>query len=190
MATRDLVFIQGGGQGAHAADAPLAASLKQALGDGAHVHYPLMRGEDEPSLEPWVRQIAAEVAGRPGPVTLVGHSLGGALLLRYLAQQTPPVPVQALVLLAAPAWDGQQWAFDELVLPDDLDDRLATIPRLMLYHCQDDEVVPFAHLALHGRRLPSAATCAFARGGHQFGNDLRKVAMDIQAQTSLRSAPG
>lgn len=182
MATTDVVFIQGGGKGAHAADAPLAASLKQALGDGAAVHFPRMRGEDDPSLEPWVQQIAAEVAKRPGPVTLVGHSLGGAMLLRYLATQTPPVPIDALVLLAVPAWDGQQWDFDELVLPDDLDEKLAAIPRLMAYHCRDDEVVPFAHLALHAKLLPRAVTCAFPHGGHQFGNDLRAVAADIQAQ--------
>ncbi|MDR7331818.1 alpha/beta fold hydrolase [Roseateles asaccharophilus] len=190
MATKDVVFIQGGGKGAHAADAPLATSLKQSLGDGADVHFPRMRGEDDPSLQPWVRQIADEVAKRPGPVTLVGHSLGGAMLLRYLAAQTPPVSVDALVLLAAPAWDGKQWAFDELKLPDDLNDRLAAIPRLLLYHCRDDEVVPFAHLALHARRLPRAVSCAFERGGHQFDNDLREVAKDMQTQATRRNAQG
>jgi uncharacterized protein len=181
MTTKHVLFIQGGGAGAHAADAPLAASLRQALGAGYEVHFPRMPGEDDPSLQPWKARIAEEMARLPGPVTLVGHSLGGSMLLSCLAEQAPPVPVAALALLAAPAWDGDRWQFDELLLPDDLAERLAAIPRLLLYHCRDDASVPFAHLALHAARLPRAASVAVEQGGHQFGNDLRAVAADLRA---------
>lgn len=186
MTTQPLLFIQGGGQGAHAADAVLAASLQQALGTGYEVCFPRMRGEDQPSLEPWKQQIGTELSRLHGAVTLVGHSLGGAMLLGYLAERKPPVPITSLVLLAAPAWDGKQWAFDELKLPDDLADKLAPIPRLALYHCRDDEVVPFAHLALHAAKLPRAVMVAMAHGGHQFGNDLQAVAADIRAGDALQ----
>lgn len=188
VSTKHLLFIQGGGKGAHAADAPLAASLKQALGASHEVHFPHMRGEDDPSLAPWKRQIAAEMSQLRGPLTLVGHSLGGAMLLSCLAEQAPPVPVAALVLLAAPAWDGKQWNFDELLLPDGLADRLDAIPRLSLYHCRDDEVVPFDHLALHAARLPRAVAVTMAQGGHQFGGDLRAVAADIRAGEAAAQA--
>lgn len=179
--SKQLLFIQGGGEGAHAADAPLAASLSQALGAAYAVHFPCMRGEDDPSLEPWKQQIGAELSQLSGAVVLVGHSLGGAMLLRYLAEQTPPTTIAALVLLAAPAFDGKRWAFDELKLPDDLAERLAFIPRLLIYHCRDDQVVPFAHLALHAARMPQAVTVAMAQGGHQFGNDLHAIATDLVA---------
>lgn len=180
MPTKQVLFIQGGGKGAHVADAPLGAALRRELGAGYEVHFPRMHGEDDPSLEPWKQQIAEELAKLEGAVTLVGHSLGGAMLLRHLAEQVPPTPVAALLLLAAPAWDGDKWAFDELQLPDDLGDRLAGIPRLLLYHCRDDEVVPVAHLALHGRRLPAAAMTTFEHGGHQFDNHLQAIAADIR----------
>ena len=181
MATRHLLFIQGGGRGAHAADAELAKSLQQALGDGFEVHFPVMRDEGAPSFALWKEQIAAELSQLRGAVTLVGHSLGGAMLLSYLAEQTPPTHIPALVLLAAPAWDGERWAFDELVLPGDLADKLDAIPLLLLYHCHDDETVPFAHLARHAAKLPQAITVAMTRGGHQFGNDLQAVAADLRA---------
>lgn len=188
MLTKPVLFIQGGGEGAHASDAPLAASLKQALGTGYEVYFPRMRGEDDPSLEPWKQQIGAELSRLSGAVTLVGHSLGGSMLLSYLAERAPPNPIDALVLLAAPAWDGKQWAFDDLLLPDDLADRLAAIPRLLLYHCRDDEVVPFAHLALHATKLPRAVAVTMASGGHQFGNDLRAMAADLRAGDGVQRA--
>lgn len=181
MTTKPVLFIQGGGEGAHAADAPLAASLKASLGAGYTVHFPRMRGEDEPSLEPWKQQIGAELSRLHGAATLVGHSLGGVMLLSTLAERPPPIAVTTLVLLAAPAWDGGRWAFDELLLPDDLAERLAFIPRLLIYHCRDDEVVPFAHLALHAAKLPQAVAVTIAQGGHQFGGDLQAVAADIRA---------
>lgn len=182
MTSKAVLFIQGGGPGAHAADGLLADSLKHALGAGYDVHFPRMPEEDEPDFARWLPQIDAALAHLKGDVTLVGHSLGGAALLRYLSQPPArPARVTGLVLLAAPAWDGQRWAFDDLLLPADLADRLAAIPRLAFYHCRDDEVVPFAHLALHGAKLPRAALCALEVGGHQFGNDLSRVAADIQA---------
>ena len=65
-------------------------------------------------------------------------------------------------------------------LPRDIAEKLAPIPRLFFYHCRDDDVVPFAHLALHRTRLPRAVTRAVDSGGHQFRNDLTGVATDIR----------
>jgi len=72
-------------------------------------------------------------------------------------------------------------------LPDDLAARLLGIPRTFLYHSRDDQVVPFAHLALHAARLPRATVRESDGRGHQFGNDLSDVARDIDLpQTTIR----
>jgi len=181
MATNQVLFIQGGGEGAHAADAPLVESLRQALGAGHEVHFAQMPDEGDPNVAAWKRKIAAELRHLPGAVTLVAHSVGGSILLKYLSEEPVQARIAGLFLLAAPSWDGQRWAFDDLLLPSDLAEKLASIPRLFFYHCRDDEEVPFEHLALHGARLPRAITRAFARGGHQFGNNLKAVAADIRA---------
>lgn len=176
---KEVLFIQGGGEGAHAADAPLAESLRQALGHGYDLHYPRMPDEADPNVERWKRAIARALSSMPGEVILVAHSVGGSLLLRYLADEAARRPVAGLFLLAAPSWDADRWSFDDLRLPQDLAERLSPVPRIVLYHCRDDEVVPFAHLALHAQRLPRAQVRALDHGGHQFGNDLRGVAADI-----------
>ncbi len=180
MATTSVLFIQGGGDGAFLEDAPLAESLRRALGSGYDVHFPQMPDEGDPNVESWKRQIAAELSRLRGKVVLVAHSIGGSILLRYLSEEKVETLIAGVYLLAAPSWDEDRWNYEDLRLPRDLADKLAQIPRIFFYHCRDDETVPFAHLGLHGARLPKAVTRSFDGGGHQFGNDLTAVALDIR----------
>jgi predicted alpha/beta hydrolase family esterase len=181
MTTTYVLFIQGGGKGAHAVDAALAESLKRALGADYDVRFPRMPGEADPNLATWKKKISSELSRIRGRVILVAHSLGGSILLRYLAEEAVDKPIAGAFFLAAPSWDGERWNFDDLKLPHDIAEKLAPIPRIFFYHCRDDDVAPFAHLALHRARIPQAVTREVDSGGHQFGNDLTGVAADIRS---------
>ncbi|MDQ7730336.1 alpha/beta hydrolase [Halomonas sp. SpR8] len=174
------LFIQGGGEGAHAEDEVLASSLKRALGPDYDVRYPRMPDESNPSVEVWGRKISSELSKISGEVILVAHSVGGSILLQYLSGEKFGNSIGGLFVLAAPTWDDNQWNFDDLKLPGEIADKLAQIPRIFFYHCRDDEIVPFAHLALHAAQIPKAITREISHGGHQFGNDLTRIAMDIR----------
>jgi hypothetical protein len=178
-----VLFIQGGGEGAHDVDALLAASLQKALGAEYDVLFPRMPGESNPNIQTWKAKIAKELEALDGRVILVGHSLGGSALLKYLSEEKVEKPIAGLFLLSAPSWDEENWNFDDLRLPTDLAAKLSRIPRIFLYHNRNDETVPFSHLALHASRLPRAIVRESDRGGHQFGNDLANVASDIRAVT-------
>jgi uncharacterized protein len=178
--TTCVLFIQGGGKGAHSEDAPLANSLKRALGPKYDVRFPRMPDESDPNVATWKEKIASELSRIPGKVILVAHSIGGSILLRYLSEEKVENPIAGLFVLAAPSWDEDRWNYDDLKLPHDIAQKLALIPRLFFYHCRDDDIVPFAHLALHCTRIPQAVTRAVNSGGHQFDNDLTGVATDIR----------
>lgn len=178
--TIDVVFIQGGGKGAHTEDELLVKSLERALGSEFNVRYPRMQGESEPDFGAWKQQISSTLEMIRGEVILVGHSLGGSALLKYLAEGQFYQSVNGLFLLAAPSWDKNKWNFDDLKLPEDVSDRLAAIQSIFFYQSRDDEIVPFQHLALHSARFPKATTRTLKSGGHQFDNDLVLVAEDIQ----------
>ena len=175
-----ILFIQGGGEGAHEVDALLVASLRKSLGTEYDVRYPRMPEESNPDIQNWKAEIERELAALDGEVILVGHSVGGAALLKYLSEENVENAIGCLFLLAAPSWDEENWNFDDLRLPRDLAARLSRIPRIFLYHNRDDEIVPFSHLALHSARLPRAFVRESDTGGHQFGNDLANVASDIK----------
>ena len=60
--TRQILFIQGGGAGAHDEwDDKLFDSLRRELGDGYEVRYPRMPDEDDPSYARWSEAIRREL---------------------------------------------------------------------------------------------------------------------------------
>ena len=186
---QDVIFIQGGGEGAHEADGILAASLQNALGPEYRVRYPRMPDEADPRMRAWKAHIATQLAAGTGMVILVGHSLGSLALLKYLSEESIERPVAGLYLIATPSWDDANWHYDELKLVDDLAAKLAKVQRIVLYHSRDDEIVPFAHLALNASRLPRAIVRATDGRGHQFGNDLGDVAADIRSMGRAPTIP-
>jgi predicted alpha/beta hydrolase family esterase len=87
---RQILFIQGGGEGAHRADALLAASLARELEADFEVRFPEMPNEASPDYPAWKRQLAHELATLEGNIILVGHSLGGAMLVKFLVENGAP----------------------------------------------------------------------------------------------------
>ena len=84
---KQVLFIQVAGEGAYEEDEKLAASLQDALGTEYHVMYPQMPNEESPEDRSWTSQISRELASLDDKVILVGHSVGGAVLLKYLLKE-------------------------------------------------------------------------------------------------------
>lgn len=175
-----VLFVHGAGQGAYEEDGLLVASLQNALGSAYEARYPRMVNEESPEYADWKAQLTSELAALGDEVILVGHSVGGSVLLKYLSEVPVEKTVAGLFVLAAPYWGADEfWAWDEVQLPQDVAARLASIPRVFLYHSRDDEIVPFSHLGLYAAKLPRATLREVDGRGHQFGNDLADVAEDI-----------
>ena len=65
--TRQILFIQGGGAGAHDDwDSKLVESLRRELGPGTEVRFPRMPNEADPSFGRWKPAVAREIAERYG----------------------------------------------------------------------------------------------------------------------------
>ena len=183
---KHVLFIHGAGEGAFEEDGLLVASLQNALGPAYDVHYPNMPEEDSATYTDWKAPIEREFATLDDEVVLVGHSVGGSVLVKYLSEQQRDKPIFALFLLATPYWGADEfWKWDEARLPEDVAAKLASIPRIFLYHSRDDDTVPFAHLALYAAKLPQATIRELDGRGHQLGNDLAEVAEDIRRAETI-----
>lgn len=181
---KQVLFIQGAGQGAYIEDEKLVASLRHSLGSRYDVRYPAMQNEDEAEYETWVRQIEAELATLNGAVIIVGHSVGASILIKFLSEKGIQKTVAGIFLIAAPFWGGENgWTYEgyeTLVLPKEVVTKLSEDVPIFLYHSRDDEIVPFAHLALYAKKLLRATVRELDGGGHQLNDDLSQVANDIK----------
>jgi uncharacterized protein len=179
--TRHVLFIHGAGAGAYEEDAKLVADLQHKLGPGYEVCYPKMPDEDEPDYPAWTRTIEQETVALGDGAVLVGHSLGASLLAKWLTERKSSQPFAGLFLIAGPFWNGDgTWRWEEVELPKDAGARFPKHLPVYLYHGEEDDIVPFAHLGLYAVRLPQAVTRSLAGRNHQLNGDLSEVASDIK----------
>lgn len=139
-----------------------------------------MPDENRPEYEAWRDRISEELTTLDGEVILVGHSLGGSVLMKHLSEEKVEKPVAGLFLVAPPYWGAEDWEIGEYELQENFASKLPVGLPTFFYHSRDDEWVPFAHLALYKEKLPQATIHEFDDRGHQFGDDLSEVARDIE----------
>ena len=179
-ATRQVLFIQGGGDGTHDEwDDKLVDSLRRELGTGYEVWYPRMPAEDDPREATWAPVIRAELARLGDGAVVVGHSVGGTILARALAEPGPESTLAAIVLLSAPFVGAGGWPGDGWDLPGDLGARLPPGVPVHLFQGLDDDTTPPAHADLYAHVIPQARVHRLPGRDHQLGNDLGEVARTI-----------
>jgi hypothetical protein len=181
--TRQVLLIQGGGAGAHDGwDSKLFDSLRHELGDGYEVRYPRMPDEEDPSYARWSAAIRREMTALDNGVVLVGHSVGGTILINALAERPTERGFSAIVLIAAPFVGAGGWHSDEFELPQDLGARLPQGVPVHVFHGLQDEIAPPSHAELYARAIPQAQLHQLPGRDHQLGNDLADVAKAISSQ--------
>jgi predicted alpha/beta hydrolase family esterase len=178
---KHVLFIQGGGgKEDYEADAKLVDSLQEILGEAYTIHYPLLPDESAPDFGR-SKQIGKGVSLMEREIILVGHSLGASMLLKYLSENKVKKKIAGIFLISTPFWSGDEDWKEGLKLQENFADNLSKDVPIFLYHCRDDDEVPFAHLAVYRQKLPWATFREISSGGHQLNHDLKIVATDIKS---------
>ena len=179
---RQLLFIQGVGSGTHDEwDNKLVDSLSRSLGPEYEIRYPRMPNEGDPTYASWKPTLQRELATLNDGAILVGHSLGGTMLVNVLAEWPMEREFGAIFLIASPFVGQGGWSGDDLELPNDLGARLPKGLVVHLYHGLDDDTAPPAHVELYARAVPQARVHRLPGRDHQLNNDLREVATMIES---------
>lgn len=181
MNTTGILFLQGGGKGAHAADQLLADSLGRTLGPSYQVLFPEVPGEAAPRYPAYETLIEAGLQAMGGQVILVGHSLGACLLLKFLAEHKADKKIAGLFLVATPFWGKGGWEFEGFAIDNARAAAATAAIPTFFYQGTADETVSFNHLALYQAVFPHATFREITGGDHQLRNDLSIVAADIVA---------
>lgn len=168
MQSRSILFVHGAGDGAHAEDQALATYLKNAVPPDYTLRYPRFAGLENPDYGVWKDEMDAELATFGDPGIVVAHSLGGAAVLKYLAQQRQNLSLAGLFLIGTPyTCANGDWG-DDFAVASDFASGLPRIGAIVMYHSEDDEWVPFSNLARWADKLPGAKLRRFTDRGHAF----------------------
>lgn len=179
---KHVLFIHAAGNKRHPqGSGRLIAYLQEELGIDYEVISPDMPDPDKPQYPTWRDQIKQELAALEDGSILIGHSLGGSVLLKTLAEGSFQKRIAGLFLVAVPYWSNNgDWQVEEFVLPEDFAAKLPPISQIFLYQSQNDDIVPSAHIWHYKEKLPQATVRVLAGSEHSFIAGLPELVSNLK----------
>lgn len=182
MRKKQVLFVHSGGpQGLHEGSSDLLAWLKLALGRPYEVFCPPMPDPEQPVYENWKTTLEKQLADLDNGLILIGHSLGGSVILKFLSEEKISKRIDGLFMVGSPFWGRQNWNVNEYILKKNFATFLPEIPGIFIYHSKQDAVVPFKHLSYYATKLPFATIRAIESSEHLFSGGLPEMAYDIKS---------
>jgi hypothetical protein len=115
-------------------------------------------------------------------VVLVGHSLGGIFLAKYLSENKFPKGIFGTFLVAAPYHDDEtDHSLADFVLTKGFDLFEEQSDRIFIYHSKDDPVVPFLAAMKYNGDIEKAELVSFEGRGHFNQAEFPEIEQDIKS---------
>lgn len=131
-------------------------SLQEQLGNDTQVFLPSMPNPTNAQYLEWKLWFdrIAEIA--EDGIVLVGHSLGGIFLAKYLSENTFPKKISATMLIAAPYDDESDEDLGSFTIHSITDTFRDQAGRVTCFYGADDPVVSFGEMGKYQSQLPGA----------------------------------
>lgn len=157
-------------------------TLREDLGDNFEVFMPSMPNKQNADFGEWSIWFERHFAYLGEEVVLVGWSLGGMFLAKYLSENEVPFLVKKLVLLAAPCGtcespDGNDCGNFQFE-PANLSSIADKAQKIVILHSNDDFVVPVSAAHAYKSHLKSAELIIFEDENHFLSPEFKEI-LDI-----------
>lgn len=151
--------------------------LRQRLGDEYEIILPQMPNKSNAQYDEWKIWFDKITQFLNDEVILVGHSLGGSFLAKYLSENIFPKKIKGVFLVSAVFdKDSEGYNLASFTLPEKLD--LQT-DNIFLYHSEDDPVVPISALEKFQQSFSGSRGCIFEDRKHINQEEFEELAQDI-----------
>ncbi len=196
MKKKQLLYVHGGGSYSnyvaflnHLRNAPIddplgerpliwTNSLKEDLGDFFDVYTPTMPNKQNAKYEEWLIWFERYITFLKPNSVLLGWSLGGYFLSKYLSENKFPTSIDSLYLLAAPFWSedlGEEDCADFSFDHENLVKLEQQVLRIYIFHSKDDHIVSFSHAKKYKEYLKNAKLVEFSDRNHFIQSDFPEL---------------
>lgn len=157
-------------------------SLAERLGEGVEVLAPSMPNKLNAKYEEWKIWFEKLIPFFEPEIILVGHSLGGIFLVKYLAENILPRKIKGIFLVAPPFDDkNSEYSLADFVLPHNFKRLQQQCSAMTFYQSSDDDVVPYADFEKYKQVLPKAMFKSFTDRGHFSQEEFPELVEDVKA---------
>lgn len=155
-------------------------SLNDRLGPGYEVFNPLMPNSGNAKYIEWKIWFDKLLPLFDDNVILIGHSLGGVFLAKYLSEETVSKRIRATILIAPPFDEDEGRVLPEFAITHSLEKLQQQGGEIIFYHSKDDPVVSFSELKKYENLLPGVRVRVFEDRQHFNQDDLPELVEEIR----------
>lgn len=155
--------------------------LQAALGDQFEVLQPRFPNAQNARYAEWKIYMDKILPLLEDGIILVGHSMGGIFLAKYLSNNESPIRIKATMLVAAPYDDESQYSLTDFKVEGNLDGLVKQGGKIFVYQSQDDFVVSPAEVEKYKAALPDAKICIFSDRNHFIDPEFPEIVEDIRS---------
>ncbi len=160
-------------------------NLAADLGGEFEVFTPEMPNSQDAKYDEWKIWFEKFFPFLTDGVVLIGHSLGGVFLARYLSENKFPKKIAALFLVAAPFFKPSKKlgvkANAGFTVKDDLKKIESQAGEIFIFHSSDDSVVAISHAKVYKKYLPKAKFVQLHGLGHFRMDHFPELVNEIQS---------
>lgn len=141
-------------------------SLSKKLSKDFDVLQPSMPNKKNAKYKEWKIWFEKIIPLLNKEIVLVGHSMGGIFLAKYLSENKIPRKIIATFLVAAPFMGSGKESLADFNLPKSLVLFSKQSKKIFLIQSKDDPSVPYSNFEKYRKNLPTASTQVFNDRGH------------------------
>ncbi len=150
-------------------------NLSKKLGKKFEVIFPTMPNKRNVKYLEWKIWFEKFFPYFKSGIILIGHSLGGIFLAKYLSENKFPKKIKATFLVAAPYYNVPNFN-----LRKDLRKLEKQGGKIFIYYSQNDPIVPFADFKKYQKNLKTAEKRIFKNRGHFNQENFPELVKDIK----------
>lgn len=156
--------------------------LQNHLGDDFVVYVPQMPNKTNAQYNEWKIVFEKILDLVDEDTILIGHSLGGLFLTKFLSENKVSKKIQKTFLIATPFDDeGMHETLCSFLRRGTLEQFQDQAGVIYIYQSEDDFVVPFDHLNRYHSALPGAVVRGFKDRNHFLQESIPELITDIQS---------